>query len=656
MAFSYQTLRELELLPPSHPDLAITDTSHISRGMTPLSESQIAALTGLSDVQKSERSFTASVDSDLLSDLLLALDKDLSRSTAFADRYAEYHDAVKDQYNSLLSLYNNDMELDESDDDDDSKGGRETHPYNKPPVSPPETTVSEPTVDSLSKVMLVHASSIVLDFIPECRLQYRNRVPCGSLPGLQIVPSATLSYPNRSSARRELSTVINEGVNPLRFYLAATELVERLNGVGSVQLDYPGTFTNNQDNWWLLLNKGALYLTEVNPTGANILLYYSCNAFLVLWRQRNESSPDHIFISDVKGNFRGNSLEQQFYSVSDAGLQRARTVFPEPDGGYRPYPHIHDVYLALTIVAALAVNPSYAEQFPSLEAFRTQRRTPPPAKPSSVYDVHGQDIELSESDGSSIDTLASPPHGPDLTRALETSNQLHGCASEPIQASLVWGDYASKNCKFSCLVPTLVGRDIVVQSEIRSSIDGYTYLANVRGLERKLVLKVFRFDAFAHAEFSAYMDLKALQGSIIPACYGFGYDLDLPWILLEYINPPPSFISLSDLKQISRPHRGKIIHAVKLLHQLGYRHGELLDDNIVWTVDEDPVIIDLVSARKHRCGTSCREVEDVRQHLGLTHYDAELWSLVVRPTREQEAGMFVGGKPRSPQLAEDIEA
>ncbi len=79
-----------------------------------------------------------------------------------------------------------------------------------------------------------------------------------------------------------------------------------------------------------------------------------------------------------------------------------------------------------------------------------------------------------------------------------------------------------------------------------------------------------------------------------------------------------------------------------MLHQFGYRHGELLDDNIVWTMDEDPVIIDLVGARKHRCGSECREVEEVRRCLGLTRHDAELWSLVVRPSREQEAGMFVG--------------
>ncbi|SJL07188.1 uncharacterized protein ARMOST_10531 [Armillaria ostoyae] len=316
-------------------------------------------------------------------------------------------------------------------------------------------------------------------------------------------------------------------------------------------------------------------------------------------------------------------------------------VYPEPDGGYRPYPHIHDVYLALAIVAALAVNSSDAVKFPSLEAFRTRRRTPSPVKLSSVYDMHGGDIVLSESDGGSL-----------ASSLITRFSQLHGCASGPVRANLFWGDHISKYCEFVCLAPTLVGRDIIVQSEIRSSVDAHTYLVNVRGLEtrRKLVLKVFLFEAYAQAEFGAYMALEALQGSIVPACYGFGYVSDQPWILLEYINPPPSYMSFSDLRQISRPHRGKVIHAVKMLHQYGYRHGELLDDNIIWTMDEDPVIVDLVGAKKHRCGSECREVEDVRRYLGLMRHDAELWSLVVRPSREQEAGMFVGDT----QLVQDV--
>ncbi|KAK0244506.1 hypothetical protein EDD85DRAFT_201333 [Armillaria nabsnona] len=517
MASSYRTLQDLELLPLPYPDLATVDTTHMSRGMEPLSESQITVLGHLS--------FTASADPDLLPDLLLALDEDLSRSTAFSDRYAKYHDAVKDKYDFLLSVYSN--VYDRGDDG-------LSHHWNGFPLPP----ISDSTPDKLSQVLIEHASRVVLDFIPECRLQYRIREAC---PGLHIIPSATLSLPNRPPTALELSVVVNKGENPLRFYRAATGLVERLNSVGSVQLDHPHTVANNHDNWWLLLNKGALYLTDVDPAGANILLYYSCNAFLVLWRQQ-----DHIFVSDVKGNFRGNSLEEQFRTVSDAGLRCARAVFPEPDGGYRPYPRIHDVYLALTIVAALAVNPSYAVQFPSLEAFRTRRRTPSPVKPSSVYDMDGGDIELSESDGG---TLASSL----VTRF----NQLHGCTSGTVRANLFWGDHVSQDCKFVCLAPTLVGRDIVVQSEIRSSVDACTYLVNVRGFEtrRKLVLKVFLFEAYGQAEFGAYMALEALQGSIIPACYGFGYLSDQPWILLEYINPPPSYLSFSDLRQISRAHR-----------------------------------------------------------------------------------------------------
>ncbi|PBK99496.1 hypothetical protein ARMGADRAFT_1008022 [Armillaria gallica] len=657
----YQTLKELELLPLPYPDLALLNTSHLpSRGFTPISQCQAAALKRLSDDQKEQRAFTASVDPTLIPDLLMALDEDISRCATISARYTKYRDNLKDGYEYLLQAHTNDSRLEQSSNVDETDPA--TPLRNAVPPSPLSAeaarTLNETIVDILAEEIVKHTSRTVSDFIPDCRVEHRNRPICGNLPGLRILPDATLSYPtSRSSSSFRLSTMINEDKLPLLLYSAGIELARRLKSVGSATLDYPNTIVSNQENWWLLLNKGAMYLTEVDIDGANTLAYFSCNSLIIMLQQRNESSPDHIFISDIEGNFRGNSLEQQFRStVSDIGLQRARRLFPEPGCGYRPYPHIHDIYLGIALVTALAVNPSHVDRFPSLEAFRTQRRIPPPAIPSNSYDIHGRDPDddLLDDDEPSQDSSQDSTYIPDR-RASATFHQLHGYPSGPVNLNLCWGDHGFDGIKVSCLVPTLVGHDVIVQSEIRSSVDGYTYLASVPGLERKLVLKVFRFDVSAQAEFSAYMDLKDLQGSVIPVCYGYGYLSDQPWLLLEYINPPPSHISFSDLRQISRPHQGKIIHAVKLLHQLGYKHGELLDGNIIWTTDEDPVIIDLVGAKRHHCGSSCSEVETLRQYLGLTRRDAELWSLVVRPTRDQEAGMFVGGKPRSPQLAQGIE-
>ncbi|KAG7444215.1 uncharacterized protein BT62DRAFT_259502 [Guyanagaster necrorhizus] len=526
MAF-YRTLQELDLLPPPYLKL---DTSHISRGMTPISARQRMTLEHLSASQKDERTFTASVEPTLLSDLLLALDEDLSRSTAFSDQYAKYRDAVKDNYEDLLSA------LDDS------------HNELLPSLIP---QVSESTVDSkLSKMILKHAERTVLHFIPRCWSQYRNSVSHESIPGLWIVPDAMLSYPNCSPTLPEFNIVINKGENQFFLYLAGNELIKRLKSVGLARLDYPHTIVNNQDNWWLLLNKSALYFTDVDPAGADIVMYYSCNAFLIMWRQRNDSFPDHIFISDVKGNFRGNSLEQQFRSgtISDA---KARTIFSEPEGGYQSYPHIHDVYLAIVFVAALAANPLHAVHFPSLEAFRSRRRVPPPVVLSNVYDIHGRDLDDDTSiDENSAYTPASI-WNPVVPRAFRTFDKACGAT----RANLFWTDPGYWHCNFVCFIPSLIECDIVLRSRIQSSVHGYTYLANVRGLQRRFVLKVYRFDAFGWAEIGAYIALKKLQGSIVPACYGFGYVGDLPWILLEYIQPPPPYISFSDLRQISLPHR-----------------------------------------------------------------------------------------------------
>ncbi|PBK97762.1 hypothetical protein ARMGADRAFT_651260 [Armillaria gallica] len=329
------------------------------------------------------------------------------------------------------------------------------------------------------------------------------------------------------------------------------------------------------------------------------------------------------------------------------------------------------MFLASSIITALASNSDYAVNFPSLERFRNQRRPQPPAKESDIYDVHGREhdmpLDSSQSLESDDSTLGQTYHRSQdpyatisslssrnraLSHAIRIFNELHGCGSVPMTVNFYWNVRMAR-MPSSCvsLVSALHGQDIDIESSLGSSSDGDTYLASVRGSNKKLVLKVFSFAAFGQAEFCAYMAMKNLQGSIIPVCYGYGYMTEERlWILVEHINSPPSRASLSDLKHISRPHQGKVMHAVKVLHQLGYRHGDL-PGNIVWTVDEDPVIVDLMRVRTHHClGDSCSEIEAMRRCLDLTRRDADLWSLVVRPYREQEPRMFVTGKPHSLKL------
>ncbi|KAK0244287.1 hypothetical protein EDD85DRAFT_978147 [Armillaria nabsnona] len=607
---SYATLMEMELPPTLYMDPSDLSSST----MTPFSQQQAKSLGAVSDNQKKDWEFTVSVDSSLSDDMLRALDDDLSNSnnTAFSQIYHEYCADVRKAYDK--QLYNCNDKRDKS-----------------------KNTYRKAVVDRFAFAIVDCVRDTILRLIPDCSPFHETVKSFSIVPNLVIIPDYTLFFRDHSlnAPPGQCHALLGEDKGPLLLFPVAKELIERIEAVGSLELDYPYNVSFS-DDWWTLINKAALYMTQVDSCGADTLLYYSLNSFIVIRRQRNGSEPDHLFL-ELRGNFRNGSLEQQFHSVGNAGLQRAGRLFPRPDGGYQPFVHLHDMFLASSIITALASNSDYAVNFPSLERFRNERRPQPPAKESNIYNVHGREHDMpldsslsSESDDSILGRTYYPSQDPyaaisslssrnkALSHAIRIFNELHGCGSVPMTVNFYWSVRMPRMTS-SCvsLVSALHGQDIDIESSLGSSSDGDTYLASVRGSNKKLVLKVFSFAAFGQADFCAYMAMKDLQGSIIP--------------------PPP-------------PVMGKVMHAVKVLHQLGYRHGDL-PDNIVWTVDEDPVIVDLMRVRTHHClGDSCSEIEAMRQCLGLTRRDADLWSLVIRPYREQEPGMFVTGKPHSPKL------
>ncbi|SJL07187.1 uncharacterized protein ARMOST_10530 [Armillaria ostoyae] len=578
----YRTLKAMELLPPLYPD-------------PPPGRKRMDPLISTS---KKKIQFTASVDPNLLSDLLSALDEDLSRSTVLSQQYVEYCNGIKRGYARVLRNY-------------DERYDADAYSY------------SETIVRRFGMTFIEQTWEAMMDLIPGCRPHNRIEIRPIRGPDSEIIPDAVIFF------ARHRSVLLGKSEGPLLLFPAATELVERLNSVGSVNLGCPSD-VENDDNWWLILSKGALYLAEMD---ADIILYYSCNALVIIRRQRNGCEPDHLFV-DVKANFRRGSLEEQLLrTTSRAGLERASALFPEPVGGYEPFVHLHDVYLASALVAALATTDS--AEFPSLEAFRVRRRVPPLVKECGVYDVLGRE----RGRGMPL-SVASRSRA--LLRATAMFNKLHGCA---VEANLYWtrGNRPMLG-KFLSLIPALQGQDIIVESFLQT---GDSDILRVECKGKRFVLKVFPFDAFGEVEFRAYVALGELQGGVVPECYGFGYvvldygDRERPWILMEYIEARA-------VSSLSRAHRGKIMHAVKALHQLSYTHGDVLE-NIVWTTGEDPVVVGLGGVRTHWCrGDACVEIEDVRVRLGLMREDEELWSFVVRRKRVALRLVHVFSQPRAP--------
>ncbi|PBK67290.1 hypothetical protein ARMSODRAFT_327096 [Armillaria solidipes] len=201
----YRTLMAMELPPPLYPD-----PPSGRKKMDPPSSTS-----------KKNIRFTVSVDSTLLSDLLLALDEDLSRSTVLSQQYVEYCNGIKRGYARVLRNY-------------DERYDADAYSY------------SETIVRRFGMTFIEQTWEAMMDLVPGCRPH--NRIEIRPIRGPEIIPDAVLFF------ARHRSVLLGKSEGPLLLFPAATELVERLNSVGSVKLGCPSD-VENDDNWWLILSK-----------------------------------------------------------------------------------------------------------------------------------------------------------------------------------------------------------------------------------------------------------------------------------------------------------------------------------------------------------------------------------------------------------------
>ncbi|KAF8899138.1 hypothetical protein BD779DRAFT_62931 [Infundibulicybe gibba] len=92
-------------------------------------------------------------------------------------------------------------------------------------------------------------------------------------------------------------------------------------------------------------------------------------------------------------------------------------------------------------------------------------------------------------------------------------------------------------------------------------------------------------------------ELKHLQGTIVPRCFGFyrgkALGVDHGCLLLEYCTGPP-IISMFNFNQ-------KLLRAAYKMHRAGIIHGDLLDSRHCLKMGNEVRIIDFSLAVRHRC-------------------------------------------------------
>ncbi|KAJ6535938.1 hypothetical protein DFH09DRAFT_1402171 [Mycena vulgaris] len=132
--------------------------------------------------------------------------------------------------------------------------------------------------------------------------------------------------------------------------------------------------------------------------------------------------------------------------------------------------------------------------------------------------------------------------------------------------------------------------------------DVYTVRIGARGMEPTdvVALKIARGkEAVDDMEREAgfyEQQLKGLQGTVVPKCYGFYATkvngTSLGCLLLEYCSGPPERIP--DLNR-------KVLRASYALHAAGVLHGDLLDGHHFIPMGRDLRIIDFSVAVPHQC-------------------------------------------------------
>ncbi|KAF9055917.1 hypothetical protein BJ165DRAFT_459281 [Panaeolus papilionaceus] len=125
-------------------------------------------------------------------------------------------------------------------------------------------------------------------------------------------------------------------------------------------------------------------------------------------------------------------------------------------------------------------------------------------------------------------------------------------------------------------------------------------------------------------------DLKELQGTVVPKCYGFFrgrvHGVKLGCLVLEYCFEPQP-----DLNQQAEFYRKAMIAACKL-HYAGLVHGDLLSGRHIIGQGNEPRIIDFSKAIRHTCQNGvptnpyehnpekrrfCQELMELERHFSL---------------------------------------
>ncbi|KAK6993192.1 hypothetical protein R3P38DRAFT_2656110 [Favolaschia claudopus] len=382
---------------------------------------------------------------------------------------------------------------------------------------------------------------------------------------------------------------------------------------------------SGQPKWWLVVNKGALYATVYK---INWILFSGLTTFCVGYRQG-----DHMYWSAPLPNRRdaGDEFENETPETT-------KTVF-----GDNVHPGSqHDLlllYVAVTARGAADKGIAWVQQaFPRLcnlqfkppseyEAPKPKPDCENPNAENQGFDSTGRDDIEREDPGpnDADDDNSAGGNSSDSSYSQSTSDSSN--SSQIGQTVVMSGEHSLTGTWRGLLQQQ--GYTILIQDLLSDRYQCSVYGAELCQFGQtvsKVVVKMSTEPTALEKEYKAYSVLnKSMHGSI-PTCYGLCMGANFTCLVTDWVSGQMRFNSLT------RPERGAVYALVRRLHEAGWSHNDLVDPdcirNILWNSDNRPMLIDLETARHHKClgRGRCSELMQTQKVLKLSNYHVSIYA------------------------------
>ncbi|KAJ6548341.1 hypothetical protein B0H19DRAFT_1160863 [Mycena capillaripes] len=394
---------------------------------------------------------------------------------------------------------------------------------------------------------------------------------------------------------------------------AAAELSKR--GLSCRVVEVERQTPQHQQNWWIIPNKGALYAAVYET---DWVVFAGTTVYCVGYR-----IGDHMFWCPV---YNRRDLGQEVDPNTPADLE---AIFGADAPEWSCQTGLPLLVMAITLQGAKNSCPWLLPLFPTL--FRLDFPIPSGTPDTREFSNHGRD--LGDSSDESGSGSGSEGNDGDETGDFDGSPASFGDKSTRMTRSSGSTMLVSGQQKFTGNwlgeLARFTGHSVHIRNRLSEGCHGIVYAAELVRNGKLISAVAVKISDDKHGlltEFSRYEELKERMGPYLPQCYGICVASGTAFLITSLIHDhgPKHKLTIAE--------RGAVYAALKRMHEGGWVHNDVVDPakhvihNVLWADTGRPVLIDLVTVSRHRCGKKCAELKLAKKALGLSTHEIAIWA------------------------------